>query len=136
MPGSIGSSRQRSGLSRASRKPAAPISFQTQCKRHNSLLIIREDSHHYGKPLQEQLQIPQNIAGEFSQTLIQSIERWMGIEQEQPSKAQKELVKERSQEKTQKGTQRTSSEFEFRRTAAQEVLTVRAVRTNTNNARE
>ena len=116
------------------------FSFQTQCKRHNRLLIIREDSHHYGKPLQEQLQIPQNIAGEFSQTLIQSIEKWLEIEQEQPSKAHKELVKERTQEKSQaklrNGSRGPRPNLSSGAPPRKKVLTVRAVRTNTNTARE
>ena len=44
-------------------------------------LTIREDSQHYDKPLQEQLQITQQCANSFSQILIEVTEEWLQLEQ-------------------------------------------------------
>ncbi|WGK68281.1 DUF3276 family protein [Candidatus Haliotispira prima] len=64
------------------------FSLRTEQKKRNSAvtLVIQENSHHYGKPLQEQVQITQDCASAFSRAFIEMIEKWLEYEKQRPDK--------------------------------------------------
>ncbi|MEM9424027.1 MAG: DUF3276 family protein [Spirochaetota bacterium] len=72
--------------------PQRSFQFQIQKKRYR-FLSIREASQHYGKPIQAQIQIAQDCAGDFSRILIEIMEKWLERESSRTGAVRKKVLR-------------------------------------------